>query len=68
VALRGLLVTDAIQPPIDGVLKMAKEPKKKFKTPASGYGNVTVLGDGILCSSNVYVAMTNLASVTVFYG
>ena len=37
-------------------------------TPASGYGNVTVPGDGILCSSNVYVAMTNLASVTVFYG
>jgi hypothetical protein len=34
VAVRGLLVTDAIQPPIDGVLKMAKAPKRKFKTPA----------------------------------
>jgi hypothetical protein len=37
-------------------------------TPASGYGSVLIPGDGILCTSNVYVAMTNLASVTVFYG
>lgn len=37
-------------------------------TPSSGYGNVTIPGDGVLCSSNVYIAMTNLASVTVFYG
>jgi hypothetical protein len=37
-------------------------------TPVSGYGSIPVPGDGILCTSNVYVAMTNLASVTVFYG
>lgn len=37
-------------------------------TPVSGYGSVLIPGDGILCTSNVYVAMTNLASVTVFYG
>lgn len=37
-------------------------------TPASGYGNVTIPGDGILCSTNVYVALTNIASATVFYG
>jgi hypothetical protein len=37
-------------------------------TPASGYGNITIPGDGILCSSNVYVALTNVEAVTVFYG
>lgn len=37
-------------------------------TPASGYGNITIPGDGILCSTNVYVALTNIASATVFYG
>lgn len=37
-------------------------------TPASGYGNVYIPGDGVLCSTNVYVALTNIASATVFYG
>lgn len=37
-------------------------------TSANAYGNVVIPGDGVLCTSNVYVAMTNLASVTVFYG
>lgn len=37
-------------------------------TPASGYDSITIPGDGILCSTNVYVALTNLASVTVIYG
>lgn len=36
-------------------------------TPANGYGNVWIPGDGILCSSNVYTALTNVGSVTVFY-
>ena len=36
-------------------------------TPASGYGSVLIPADGVLCSSNVYVALTNIASVTVFY-
>lgn len=38
-----------------------------FVTPASGYGNITFPGDGILCSSNVYAALTNVEAVTVFY-
>jgi len=29
---------------------------------------VTVPGDGVLCSTSIYATMTNLASVTVFYG
>lgn len=37
-------------------------------TPASGYGNIMLPGDGVLCSTNVYVALTNIASTTVFYG
>lgn len=37
-------------------------------TPASGYGSIDIPGDGVLCNSNVYVALTNVASVTVFYG
>jgi len=36
-------------------------------TPASGYGSVVIPADGVLCSSNVYVALTNIASATVFY-
>lgn len=36
-------------------------------TPANGYDSVVIPGDGILCSSNVYVALTNVASATVFY-
>lgn len=36
-------------------------------TPASGYGSVVIPADGVLCSSNVYLALTNIASVTVFY-
>jgi len=30
--------------------------------------NVIVPGEGVLCTANVYATMTNLASVTVFYG
>jgi hypothetical protein len=29
-----VICPDSIQPPIGGILKMAKAPKKKFKTPA----------------------------------
>jgi hypothetical protein len=36
-------------------------------TPASGYGSVVIPADGVLCGSNVYVALTNIASATVFY-
>lgn len=36
-------------------------------TPASGYGSVVIPADGVLCSSNVYVALTNIASATIFY-
>lgn len=37
-------------------------------TPASGYGDITIPGDGILCSTNVYAALTNITSATFFYG
>lgn len=37
-------------------------------TPANGYGSVVIPADGVLCSSNVYVALTNVSSATVFYG
>lgn len=37
-------------------------------TAANGYGNVVIPGDGVLCSTNVYVALTNVVSSTVFYG
>jgi hypothetical protein len=30
--------------------------------------NVVIPGEGVLCTANVYATMTNLASVTVFYG
>jgi hypothetical protein len=30
--------------------------------------NVIIPGEGILCTANVYATMSNLASVTVFYG
>ncbi len=36
-------------------------------TPANGYGSVVIPADGVLCSSNVYVALTNVTSATVFY-
>ena len=36
-------------------------------TPASGYGNIQIPADGILCSANVYVALTNITSATVIY-
>lgn len=36
--------------------------------PASGFGNIAIPGDGVLCSTNVYVALTNVTSATVFYG
>lgn len=37
-------------------------------TAANAYGNVVIPGDGVLCSTNVYVALTNVISATVFYG
>ena len=37
-------------------------------TAANGYGNVVIPGDGVLCSTNVYIALTNVSSATVFYG
>ncbi len=37
-------------------------------TPANGYGSVMIPGDGVLCGTNVYVALTNVGSATVFYG
>lgn len=36
-------------------------------TPVNGYGSIVIPADGILCNSNVYVALTNIASATVFY-
>lgn len=36
-------------------------------TSANAYGNIVIPGDGILCTSNVYVALTNVDSATVFY-
>lgn len=36
-------------------------------TPAGGYGSIVIPADGILCGSNVYVALTNIASATIFY-
>jgi hypothetical protein len=29
---------------------------------------VLVPGEGVLCSTNIYATLTNIASVTVFYG
>jgi hypothetical protein len=37
-------------------------------TAANAYGNVVIPGDGILCSSNVYAALTNVVSATIIYG
>jgi hypothetical protein len=37
-------------------------------TPSSGYGYIPIPADGVVCSTNAYATMTNLASVTVFYG
>ena len=36
--------------------------------PANGFGNITIPGDGVLCSTNVHVTLTNVGSATVFYG
>lgn len=36
--------------------------------PANAYGNVNIPGDGVLCNSNVYATIANVASVTVFHG
>lgn len=36
--------------------------------PANGYGNVFIPGDGIRFETNVYIALTNVGSATVFYG
>lgn len=37
-------------------------------TPANGYGNVYIPGDGIRFETDVYIALTNITSATVFYG
>ncbi len=37
-------------------------------TAANAYGNVVIPGDGILCSTNVYAALTNVDSATIIYG
>lgn len=37
-------------------------------TPASGYQSFTLPGDGVLFSTNVYANLTNITSLTVFYG
>ena len=37
-------------------------------TPANGYGSIVIPGDGVLCSTNVHVTLTNVASATVFFG
>jgi hypothetical protein len=29
---------------------------------------VSVPGEGVLCSTDIYATLTNIASVTVFYG
>jgi len=29
---------------------------------------VSVPGEGVLCSTNIYATLTNIASITVFYG
>ena len=35
---------------------------------ANAYGNIIIPGDGILCSTNVYAALTNVSSATIIYG
>lgn len=43
--------------------------KITIATPAAaGIQNVLIPGEGVLCSTNVYVALTNVTSATVFYG
>jgi len=37
-------------------------------TAANAYGNIVIPGDGILCSTNVYAALTNVVSATIIYG
>lgn len=37
-------------------------------TLANAYGNVVIPGDGVLCSTNVHITLTNVLSATVFYG
>lgn len=39
-----------------------------FITASNSSGNIIIPGDGILCSSNVYVDLANVSSATVFYG
>lgn len=40
-----------------------------LNTPASaGFHEVLIPGEGILFSSDIYVALTNVTSVTIFYG
>lgn len=36
--------------------------------PANGYGTIYIPGDGVRFENNVYTELTNVASVTVFYG
>lgn len=37
-------------------------------TAANGYGIIYIPGDGILFGTNVYADVTNITSLTVFYG
>ena len=36
--------------------------------PANGYGDITIPGDGVRFSTNVYTVLTNVSSVTIFHG
>ena len=37
-------------------------------TPANGYDNFPLPGDGVLFATNVFANLTNITSLTVFYG
>jgi len=37
-------------------------------TAANGYGIIYIPGDGVLFDSTVYATLTNITSLTVFYG
>lgn len=40
-----------------------------LNTPASaGFHDIVIPGEGVLFSSDIYVALTNVTSVTIFYG
>lgn len=39
-----------------------------INVPANGFGTIYIPGDGIRFEANVYTVLTNVSSVTVFYG